>query len=75
MDGRAIGLSAGPTDFVLRYPPNWTAVWFFAVLGLLHLFNGTTAFLHGRWEGYLSLILTAVFLGASLLSWRLRAAG
>src|SRR5438067_1254231 len=40
-------------DLVLHWPPNWTAVVFFAVLAGLHLCVCVPAFFHGRWEGYM----------------------
>ena len=55
---------APATQVVLRTPPNWTAVLFFCGLGGLHLFLATSAFLHYRWEGYLSLIFAVAFLSA-----------
>jgi hypothetical protein len=48
-------------DVVLRSPPNWTAVAFFAALSGLHLFFATSAFLHQRWEAFLSVIFGVVF--------------
>ena len=53
---------APATQVVLRTGPNWTAVFFFCGLGALHLFLATTAFLHERWEGYLSLIFAIAFI-------------
>ena len=58
---------AAQTDVVLRSPRNWTVILFFAGLGGLHLFLAATAFMHQRWEGYLSLIFAGAFLmGAGL---------
>ena len=50
-----------PPELVLRTPPNWTAVAFFAALSGLHLFFATTAFLHQRWEAFLSIIFGVLF--------------
>lgn len=55
-------------DLVLRTPPNWTAVGFFALLGGMHLVLATLAFGGGRWEGYLSLMLGTVFVAAAALA-------
>src|SRR5439155_18183122 len=49
--------SAPRTDVTLRSGPNWTAVLFFAALGMLHLYMATSAFVHHRWEGFMSLVL------------------
>ena len=54
------------SDLTLRSPPNWTAILFFAALGALHLTMASAAFLHGRWEGFLSLIFGTVFLLAAV---------
>lgn len=59
-------------DLVLRTPPNWTAVGFFSALGILHLSIALPAFLDGRWEGYLSLILAGAFVTAGTISARFR---
>ena len=59
------GSTAAP-DLVLRSPPNWTAVVFLFALGALHLAMATHAFVHGRWEGFLSLIFGTVFTLASI---------
>jgi len=58
-------------DFVLRTPPNWTAVIFFAMLGGLHLSIAIPSLLVGRY-GYLSLILGTLFITASLVGYRCR---
>lgn len=52
---------ATQTDVILRSPPNWTAVLFFACLASLHLFIATTSFLHHRWESFLSVIFGVAF--------------
>jgi len=49
------------TDVTLRSPPNWTAVLFFAALGMLHLYMAASAFSHCRWEGFMSLIFGTMF--------------
>jgi hypothetical protein len=48
-------------DLVLRTRPNWTAVAFFAALSGLHLFFATSAFLHQRWEAFMSVIFGVIF--------------
>ena len=68
---RAAKLSL-PPDLVLRTPPNWTAVAFFAALGLLHLSIAAAAFFARRWEGYLSLALAIAFVSAALVATRFR---
>ena len=60
------------TQMTLRTPPNWTAVLFFAGLASLHIFIATTAFLHQRWEGYMSCIFASAFTLIALAVWRLR---
>ena len=59
-------------DLVLRGAPNWTAVWFFAMLGGLHLSVAIPALLEGRW-GYVSLIVGTIFVTASAVSYGFRA--
>jgi hypothetical protein len=60
------------TQVTLRTPPNWTAVLFFVGLASLHVFIATTAFLHQRWEGYMSCIFASAFTVIAIASWRLR---
>jgi hypothetical protein len=52
--------------------PNWTYVLFFATLGLLHLSVAVPAFMHLRWEGYASAILSMAFLITSVVMFRAR---
>jgi len=59
-----------PTRVTLRTRPNWTAVAFFAALGMLHVYIATTSFLHQRWEGFMSCIFGVVFAIAAILCWR-----
>jgi hypothetical protein len=59
-------------DLVLRWPHNWTAVVFFAVLAGLHLCVCVPAFVHGRIEGYMSLTFAAIFTTVALGCFRLR---
>src|SRR5204863_8173319 len=61
-----------PSDLVMRYPPNWTAVVFFAVLSCLHLINGLGAFWKGKIEGELSAILGVIFAVATAVALRLK---
>ena len=51
---------------VLRAGPNWMPIIFFSVLGTLHLTIGTLAFLHGRFETYMSLMFGSAFIGAAI---------
>lgn len=55
-------------DLVLRSPPNWMAVTLFGVLCFLHYTMSLLAFVHGRWEGYLSAILGTMFLLLAIAS-------
>jgi hypothetical protein len=59
-------------DLILRAPPNWTAVIFFACLGCLHLILATLAFMHERWEGAMSLLLGVGFVVGSIVGSRMR---
>jgi hypothetical protein len=59
-------------DLVFRTPINWTYVLFFACLGLLHLTVATLAFLHERWEAYMSVVLGIVFVGVAIVAYRCR---
>ena len=66
----AIATTSPPSrDLMLRSPPNWTAVVFFAALSGLHCAIAFPAFYHGRWEGYLSLIFAVVFAIASIVAY------
>lgn len=58
--------SATCKDVTLRSPPNWTAVLFFAALGMLHLYMAASAFSHRRWEGFMSLIFGTLFCAVSI---------
>jgi hypothetical protein len=53
-------------------PPNWTYVFFFLTLGLLHLCVAVPAFAHLRWEGYVSAILSFAFLITSVVMFHAR---
>jgi len=57
---------------VMRYPPNWTAVIFFAGMSCLHLINGLGAFWKGRIEGELSAVLGLLFAIATAVALRLK---
>jgi hypothetical protein len=59
-------------DLVLRTAPNWTAVGFLALLGMLHLSIAIPAFVAGHWEGYLSLMLGTTFIVVSCVASRCR---
>jgi hypothetical protein len=52
--------------------PNWTAIWFFATLAILHACIALPAFAHYRWEGYLSAIFCPLFLIAAWTCYKLR---
>ncbi len=66
-DGSAT--AAGSSDIILRTPPNWTVICFFAALGALHWSIAIPAFYHGRWEGFLSLAFGVVFSVVAAMSW------
>lgn len=57
-------------DVVLRTPPNGSIVAFLAILGGAHLAIAVSTLLHGRWEGYLSFVFAAVFLGSAVFATR-----
>ena len=59
-------------DLLLRTSPNWTIVGFLGLLGGVHLAIALSTLLHVRWEGYLSFIFAALFLGAAVLAARFR---
>jgi len=59
-------------DLTFQTPVNWTYVLFFACLGLLHLTIATLAFLHGRWEAYMSAVLGVIFVGVAVIAQRCR---
>src|SRR3954451_18259373 len=61
-----------PTDLVMRYPPNWTAVIFFASMSFMHLINGLGAFWKGRIEGEMSAVLGVAFAIAAAVALRLK---
>ena len=48
-------------DLVFRTPPAWPGVVLFGILSLLHFVNCTLSFIHGRIEGYMSLIFASGF--------------
>jgi hypothetical protein len=51
-------------------PPNWTAVIFLLCLGFLHLCIAIPAFVHLRWEGYMSATLACAFITGSGVAYR-----
>ena len=65
-------LATPSPNLVFRSPINWTYVIFFACLGLLHLTIATLAFLHARYEAYLSVGLGTVFVAISVIASRCR---
>ena len=71
--GRDDGQPAPPafSDLVLRTPPNWTAVLFFAMLGGLHMTIAVPSLMVGRY-GYLSLILGTIFMVLAAVGYRCR---
>jgi hypothetical protein len=58
-------------DYVLRTPPNWTAVIFLGMLGGLHLTIAIPSLFEGRY-GYVSLILGTMFVTVSIIGYRCR---
>jgi hypothetical protein len=73
-DAQAEGPPPSPAfaDLVFRTPPNWTAVGFLGMLGGLHLAIAIPAFLHHRWEGFLSLGFGCIFVVCSVVCSRCR---
>lgn len=71
-----LDLSHSETDrtipVTLISPPNWTYVFFFAVLAGLHLCVAIPAFAHLRWEGYVSAVLATAFLTTSIVMFHAR---
>lgn len=61
--------SGRTTDLTLCTPPNWTAVLFFAALGAVHLGMAIPAFVHHRWEAFLSMVLGCAFVVVAVVSW------
>src|SRR5262245_48730313 len=61
-----LATDAPARDLVLRSPPNWSAIVFFAALSTLHFCIAVPAFYHGRVEGSLSFIFGCVFLLVSV---------
>jgi hypothetical protein len=59
-------------EIVLKSPPNWTAVIFFAGLSFLHICVAAPAFYHGRLEGYMSTFFAVLFAMIATLCWRAR---
>jgi hypothetical protein len=59
-------------DLILKAPPNWTAVIFFAVLSGLHYWNAFSSFAHHRWAGHMSLLLGTIFVIVSIVFSRIR---
>jgi hypothetical protein len=64
-----VAFAAQVRDLVLRTPPNWSAIVFFAVLSTLHFAIAVPAFYHGRVEGSLSLIFGCAFLVVSVVAY------
>jgi hypothetical protein len=73
MPERDLQSAPSPSEIILRWPPNWTAVIFFATLALLHTCICIPAFFHGRWEGYMSLIFATIFWTLSIVCLKLKA--
>ena len=65
MSRRELLADVATPDLTLRSPANWTAILFLAGLGGLHLGMASHAFVHGRWECFLSVIFGIVFLTAA----------
>jgi hypothetical protein len=61
MSARDLDTAPPTTPLTLRWPPNWTAVIFFATLAFLHITICVPAFFYGRWEGYMSVIFAMIF--------------
>src|SRR5438552_3413634 len=61
--------SAPAPNLIIRGTPNWTGVWFFCALGLMHLTIWTWALVRGRSEAYLSLAFGTIFELAAVSCW------
>jgi hypothetical protein len=48
-------------DLRFRFPPNWTGIVFFGVMGGLHYVNALPGLFNGRFDGHLSLLLACAF--------------
>ena len=72
MASRPIISAETPYDLVLPYPPNWTAVGFFGILGMLHLTIAGWSFWQEQFEAHVSLILGTVFIASTLFAYRFR---
>jgi hypothetical protein len=59
-------------DLVLRSRPDWLFPIFFGMLGGLHGTIATIAFVHGRWEGYLSAGFCVIFISVAAACRRFR---
>ena len=72
MASRLIDFDSKSCDLVMPYPPNWTAVGFFGILGLLHLTIAAWSFWQEQFAGHVSLILGTVFSGSTIFAYRFR---
>jgi len=61
MSARDLDIASPAAVITMRWPPNWTAVIFFATLAFLHVSICVPAFFYGRWEGYMSVIFALIF--------------
>src|SRR5207247_9056378 len=68
LDRLDVDRAAPRLNVKLRSGPNWTAVLFFAAIGMLHLYMATSAFVHHRWEGTMSLVLGVAFCVISIIA-------
>jgi hypothetical protein len=59
------------TQVTLRTPPNWTAICFFLLLAMLHLYMAIHALIHDRPEGFMSWIFGTGFCLIALMCWRM----
>jgi hypothetical protein len=59
-------------DVTLRTPPNWTAVCFAGMLGIVHLSVAVPSLLAGRWACHLSLIIGTICVVACLVGYHCR---
>jgi hypothetical protein len=56
----------------LRTPPNWTAICFAGMLGVVHLSVAVPSLLAGRWACHLSLIIGTICVVACLVGYHCR---
>lgn len=59
-------------DVTLRAPPNWTAVCFAGMLGVVHLSVAIPSLMAGRWACHVSLIIGTICVAACVVGYHCR---